>query len=301
MNIILENITQNREKWLPLRQFKVTSSKIPTICGLNRFESVLELWAKDTGKLPPTEENDDMWLGTAMQPVIQAIVERKYGVTLLDANCLVQHPQYDWALASPDCWEVGKHEYEGITEIKNTNRNMSASWSDDAPIGPKLQLQWQLGVCGLPGGHVAGLVGGSARGLRYYEEEFNVATFDALLEAGANYLELVRKDIPPEAGPGDLRVLNALLGERTGEVVQLEQHPYLAEYLGTNRDYEIAKERADELKEKRDGLKAKLAQLLGTSSMGIMGDYIVSAKRVERKGFVVEPTNYLDVRVKEKK
>ena len=48
--VLLENIDQNREKWLELRKGKISSSNIPTVAGLSPFKSRLELWAEYTGK-----------------------------------------------------------------------------------------------------------------------------------------------------------------------------------------------------------------------------------------------------------
>jgi putative phage-type endonuclease len=312
MNIILDNVSQNREAWLERRRQAVTSSKIATICGFNAFESVFERWAKDTGKVPDDEVNDDMFLGSEMQPIIMKLLQRRVRFKLADADCLVQCPKVDWALASPDCWElpgdlesVERSEVPerafGITELKNTNLALADRWKEDPPEGPTLQLTWQLGCCEKNHGHLAGMVGGSARRLKNFYIPFSAPVFEEALEAGYRYRQNVLQDIPPEAGPGDLRLVGALAGARVEESIDLSDNEtaqeLIARWQDYDRQYKEAMKVVNEFKTKRDGIKARFCQLMGNKIFARVGQMQVTAKETERQGYQVDPTSFMEVRI----
>ena len=81
MKVLLENIHLQRDEWLKLRKNYIGSSEIGTICGLNPYSSPLQLWRYKTGRDSPREDNDFLWLGRRMEPVIGELFEKRTGLS----------------------------------------------------------------------------------------------------------------------------------------------------------------------------------------------------------------------------
>jgi putative phage-type endonuclease len=191
----------------------IGSSRIAAIAGLSRFETPLAVWCKMTGKVPADEENEYMWLGSKMEPVVGEMFARKTGKVVLPAVQIVQHDSIDWAIASPDFFVTEGESKIGILETKTSTINNLHAWEDRIPDLAHCQLQWQLGIYNggnIDKGFVAALIAGDPRHFKHFELPRDDSVFDQLVELAQQFMIKVQADIPPGAGSGDTDLIKAL-------------------------------------------------------------------------------------------
>lgn len=128
-------------EWHELRSKGIGGSQVGTILGLNQWESAYTLWAKLTGKIPESfEQNEKMFWGTVLEPVIRE-------------QWAKQNPEFEvfetgtWAdeyrHANPDgILKIGD-DY-GLLEIKTAGYR----W-DEIPPNYFAQCQWYMHLLGL--------------------------------------------------------------------------------------------------------------------------------------------------------
>lgn len=301
MKLLLENVTKNRDAWLAIKNRTIGSSEIGAVCGLSPWCTPLELWGRKTGKLPIDTENDAMWLGTKLQPIVGELFCKKTGVAIVEPDCMYAHPQADWATATPDFFAFpnGDNSEQRVLEVKTTSARAAQSWEDgNAPTLAYMQTIWQLGVIGLSKGYIAALIGGQE--FKHVEVEFQAPLFNQMMDMAESFMKCVQSDTPPTAKGSDLKILNEL---RVLEDTTIHLPPEsIDDILEFNRCAEQAKQLKDELKRIEGAAadrRARLESLLGNSSRGIVGSYEVQLKKVERKGYAVQPSTYTTFKVKE--
>lgn len=299
MKILLEGVAENREQWLKLRQSTVGSSEVATVVGMNPYETPLEMWARKTGKLPPKEATPAMEIGSFMEPLIGKLFGKALRVQVERANILACHDEREWATASPDFWaHMGGRK---IVETKFTTPRNRHIWDDGAPPHYMLQLNWQLGICGIDHGYVCGLIGGDAEDFVYENLVFSQELFDYCMERAERFIENVRADIPPKAVAGESSLLAKVQGPRVDEVVVIKpEDVHLVEYFEDVRDARAAAtRRKEELDTEYDGAKVQLMELLGNKEYGALPDgRHVTAKTSRNNGYTVAPYEYVTVSVK---
>lgn len=300
---LIENVGQNRDRWLEYRQSTIGSSEIPVVAKLNPYKSPLELWAEKTGKVEPFVGNDATWLGQKLEPVIAELFTKRTGKQLIEPDTLYGHSEYPFATATPDRFYLDDGIEAGIVECKNTSQFAAADWSEySAPDAAVLQVQWQMGVIGWPEhSYIAGLVGGNAKQFYCPEFEYSAAIFGQLIEMAERFMTFVKKDLPPEAGPGDRALINDIIQERKDSEAQLS-HDWVATCDQWARIKNTEKGLARELKETKDSrvaLENDLMMGMGQNSRASCGQYQMKVTKTERKGHYVEPCEYYQFRMKE--
>lgn len=283
MKLLLANVENNRERWLDLRRSTVGASEMPTICGLNPYKSVLELWAEKTGKIEPFAGNDSTWLGSKLEPVIAEFFERKNpGLQVQRCGALYAHDSIEGITATPDFWLVkppldnsapwneSPERVElsdvGLLETKNAGYRKLDEWEENAPRSHQVQLQMQMGICGIQWGYVAGLIGGDAYEFKAYPFEFSPEVFEQCVSLAHEFLKFVREDIPPAAGPGDKKLVEKIVGEREkgkSTALPIDSYPVVREYLRIAKLRKALEAQAKEHKASEDALAARILQLMG--------------------------------------
>ncbi|NBW17083.1 MAG: hypothetical protein EBR82_54815 [Caulobacteraceae bacterium] len=128
-------------EWHELRSKGIGGSQVGTILGLNAWESAYTLWAKLTGKISESfEQNEKMFWGTVLEPVIRD-------------EWAKQNPEFEvfetgtwadgWKHANPDGILKCGEDY-GLLEIKTAGYR----W-DSVPPQYEAQVQWYMFLLGL--------------------------------------------------------------------------------------------------------------------------------------------------------
>ena len=305
---ILDYIDERREEWLEARKGRIGSSEIGCIAGLNWFKSPLELWAEWTGKVESTLDQDEPFLvfGRTNEPLVRRLTAEKLGKHLWPANALYAHPEHEWASASPDAFygEPGLFcEPQGACELKTATGKADHMWSDER--GPEFyfcQLQWQLGVLGLPEGYLSCMIGGDPRDVRSPFYKFDPAAFESLLELGEDFRRCVEQDIPPDPGPGDSKLIGKIVGRKKGLSVPLnaadaeEIESIIVTLRPLKKEKSTIEAAAKELKSKCSALENKIKLILGKAETGVLPDgREIHATIVRNPGYAVSAFEYTKV------
>lgn len=157
MNRIVE--TKDRAEWLKLRDGGIGSSEVPTLLGLNPFETPYALWRRKRGLDGPQEESEAMLMGHLLEDAVAKRWERETGFKVIpgtEADFLFIDPERPFMRVSPDrLYKEG--EAMRILECKTTGRAVEP---DDIPLHWFVQVQYQMGVAGIEKASIAWLVNG---------------------------------------------------------------------------------------------------------------------------------------------
>lgn len=295
MKIILSDVSANRDEWLKLKETTIGSSEIATICLMNDYETPLEMWSRRTGRIEPKVATKPMLMGNLMEPVVGSLWSKQTGIVVAAANLMTVHSVHEWASASPDFWAQVRPNSR-ILEAKYTTWRNRRIWDHGIPFSYMLQLNWQLGVCGLESGYVAGLVGDDIENLRGDEMPFNAELFEFCLEQAHAFMELVRTDTPPLAQGDDFKLLTMLQGDRVDQEIDLPDKSieWANEFERLNAERKIFEAKAKAMKAEANIYRSRLLQMMGNNNVGKIPDgRKVRTSPGGKKGHYVEPSNWV--------
>lgn len=325
--VILENISKNHDAWVAqkrdLKYPTVGSGDIAAICGADDYCTVLRKWAIKTGKEEPDPVNDHMLFGQAMEPVIAQICERKLGLKLRYGDTLWAHDQYDWARATPDyiCDSVNWIDVnaaietlnegsapwtlngmsDAIVEIKNVGFHSRDKWVPETPLAPRFQTIWQMGITGHHSAIIAPLIGGDIVGgflPRYVA--FDKAIFEQMLGLAEKFMWHVAKGVPPEPSKGDHKLVEDLIGpidKGVSAMLDAKHADLIAEYKKLKERRTSVDAHSRELKAEGEFLQAKIRALMGSAAEAECGEYVLTAKNCDRKGYQAKAAKWVELNV----
>lgn len=283
-------------------------SEVAAIAGLNRWTTPLELWALKTGKSQPKELSQAMKLGQLLEPIVAKLyIEKRPDLATLPNLGIYQHPDYPWAVATPDFFLYHKADLDdpsaeiepwGLLECKTTSAYRKDDWQDGlnqalVPDNAHCQLQWQLGVLGLQRGAVACLIGG--RDFVYKEIEFNPDVFAQLLELGKKFMGLVESGTPPEAIAEDEQPPPS----RT-EIVSIDSYGMQVEkYLELQKRKRDTQGMLDKLSDEMKALENNIAIGMNGSENGLCGKYALRRSVIHYKERVTKAYEVVRFSIKE--
>lgn len=301
---VLENCSEKRAEWLELRRKTIGGSEIAGILGLNPYTTPLQIWLQKTGREEGATENDYMWLGTKLEPVVAELYQRRTGEAIKRADFLAISKEADFASATPDYIKVDE---SAPIEIKTCGINSVSKWDGRVPDVAHAQLMWQLGVCGWPAGVVACLPANSPEKFIHREFSFSADLFDFMLEKARAFMELVKSDTAPPAQAQDADILAArtLQKRAKGDVLPLIELPLstenmtlMADYVGLTTKIKDYNKAIKAEKERLALCEAQLLQLIGDAGGVKIGEWEVRVKKTERKGYTVKDCSWLSWEVK---
>lgn len=293
----------DRAAFLAHRRGKIGSSDIPTIAGLNKYKSPLQLWVEMTqpAKEPDAVDSLPIQIGRGLEQFIGGtLYPQKTGKKTTSCNAIYQANDLDWAIASPDFFvEDGR-----ILETKCTGEYSADQWEDGVPNYAHIQVIWQMGVCDVPTSDVAALIGN--RNFVVRTVAFSPTIYYQLVAMAASFMENVRSGIPPMARADDTDVLNSLFETEPGKNVVLPHGHLAREYLTLSEAITGVKNRIaphrEELKRLENELEAvenniKLA--MGDAEVALFEGSGTRFRRIrrERKGYSVAPGSRIELKL----
>lgn len=188
MNTIIK--LQSREAWLAERTKGIGSSEVPSILGINPYQTPYQLWRYKTGLDGGKVENFAMKAGHYLEDAVAQfyIDETKREVIKNSAgDFLIINNDRPYLRVSPDrlYWIPGEKKNrtnKGILECKTTQMSIDP---DDLPKSWFSQLQYQLGVAELYQGSLAWLQSG--RSFDYKDYEFVPDFYEWMREEVAKF------------------------------------------------------------------------------------------------------------------
>ena len=294
---LLENIAENQDRFAAIHNERIGSSRIAAICGLNKYETPLQVWAKMTGKVGADPQNDAMWLGHEMQPVIGRLFVRRQNIPIETEDSVYYLPEKEWAIASPDFTLPDG----GLLEAKNTGSWAREVWADGVPDAAHCQVQWQMGIVRAPYAYVAALCGGRVDDFFIHRIDFNEEVFNQLLERGERFMALVKSETPPDAMHGDDDLVSLLAGKLEDRAVNLSQdeYPALTQYQNLSAQKKGLMSEAAELKEQMEAIQNRLRLIGNGASVLRCGGLEMHIKLRTRAGYEAKASEWYEYKVKE--
>lgn len=184
-----------RQEWLEQRRGGIGGSDVAAMLGLSKYKTPYQLYLDKRGELPEVEDNENMYWGRELEPVIRKRYEQETGLTAIFDEGIIQHPEYPFMLANLD----GRIEsVETVLEIKTarTGDGWGEIGTADIPLAYSLQCQWYLMITGYPVADVAVLIGGSDFRLYQIKEDKELQCL--LKDAAIEFWQRVQDGNPPE-------------------------------------------------------------------------------------------------------
>lgn len=139
---------ESKEQWLELKKDDLSSTEISALFDANPYISLYELWHhKKNRTIVTIDENERMFMGDLLEPVIADATAKKYGWIIQPKKVYMRIPM--WRLGCSFDFRIVKHhelEGEGTLEIKNVDSMIyHKKWeTEEAPAHIEFQGQQQL-------------------------------------------------------------------------------------------------------------------------------------------------------------
>lgn len=266
-----------REDWLAYRRTGIGGSDAATVCGLNPYSSLIELWADKTGRLPDKEDNEAMRTGRDLEEYVAERFCEATGKKVERRNAIFQHDHYDFITANIDRKIVG--ENAGL-ECKTTNAfNKSDFENGEIPRYYYVQCVHYMNVMGFDKMYLAVLVMGKA--FYWFEIPYDKAEGDALLKMEVDFWNNhIIPDVRPEPDGSESakETLDAIFEERVENMITIFEQEEIAAKLAEIK----AEKKRIEAEEKQ--LQQALINALETNTRGVTLNYEVSYLARSRTG-----------------
>lgn len=282
----------------------IGGSEMAAVLGLDPWRQPIDVFfekrhdlAAEAGYIPNVvdeNENEAVLWGNLLEASIADGYARKTDRKVQRANIPARHKEAHWLVANIDRRVVG--ERRGV-EIKNVSGRMAYRWgppgTDEVAEYYLPQVMAYMLVHDFPVWDVAALVGGSE--LRIYEIERDPEWDDIILDGSAEFWGRVQDGNPPPIDPdagNALDVIRRVYPGTDGSIFTFDEN--LEAWAGVMQD---AKEQIKNYQGVVDGAKAHLLAAMGNAAIGQMSDGTgFTRKVVKRKGYSVEPAEYVDFR-----
>lgn len=307
---VLTTSAPGTPEWLAARKGKIGGHDAASILGLGR-KTPLQVWAELTLKEEPTpepdaEDEDDegsppsaseqMELGTELEPVVASRYTKRTGRKLLDAPGVIQHPELNWLIASPDRLIVpdALHPEMGVFEAKTTGGIREKEWAIEPPIEAQIQVQLYMEVMRLTHGAIAALVGTYGFKILTSDVAVNEAFREYMMNELVNFYDRhVITDIPPEPRGDDLALVKQMYRNPTATEIEL-----LPEIEDDFEELEQVKANMKLLKGTKDDLEARIRSFVGLNTYARGARVSLSLKESKNPGGtrVIAPYTYRTIR-----
>jgi putative phage-type endonuclease len=175
------------------RRTGIGGSDAPGVCGVSTWSTPYQIWLDKRGEVEPREDDDRMYWGRAVEPIIRSRYQTETG-RQVQVPKLMRHPNYDWMIGNLD----GITSDGRVLEIKTaeSDRDWGEEGTNVIPDPYMIQVQHYMTVTNLPIADVAVLFRGND--FRIYEVPADSELQVMLIDREADFWELVKKGIPPE-------------------------------------------------------------------------------------------------------
>jgi putative phage-type endonuclease len=184
---------QQLNDWHELRRQGIGGSDAAVALGLSKYKTPLALWEEKQGLVSPADDNEPMFWGRTLEPVIRQVYSDRTGRTVRMADGIIKSASYPFMLANLD----GFTDDNRVVEIKTARS--SADWGDEGtdqiPIPYFCQVQHYMSVTGFGVADVAVLIGGSD--FRLYEIPADAEFQEMMIEREADFWHHVTSNTPP--------------------------------------------------------------------------------------------------------
>lgn len=147
---------------LALRKHGLGATDCAAVLGLSEFKTPLQVWTEKRGLVEPPKQNEAMYWGLALEPLVAERYAKETGRVLWHPEQVYHHPKHDFIACTPDRLVEG--EPRGV-ECKTTSAWNRDKWgrpgTDEIPAGYVVQCLVCMACTGLRVWDVPVLIGGN--------------------------------------------------------------------------------------------------------------------------------------------
>ncbi|BAO90729.1 YqaJ viral recombinase family protein [Caballeronia cordobensis] len=286
------------------RQGIMGGSDAPVAVGVSPFRMKMNLWMEKTKRIEPPNLDDveAVRFGTLFEPILMNEFSRRTGKSVRRENLMTVHPEFSYLGGHIDRRVVGEAAaVEGKTTSDWAFRQLwGAPGTDAAPAYVLAQVHFYFALWpAFEKFYVPVLVGGQK--MEIFEVPRDEAISNEIIAKMVEFWECyVLPDVPPPLEdedldhPGALELLKKVYPHSDGSVRHLDPkiRPYVEMMIA---EQEVKKQAEAAI----DTCRTRILKAMENSAVGIVeGIGEVHRKFVQRRGYTVEPTQYLDLRIK---
>lgn len=269
--IIAKTDKMTHEEWVEKRRLGIGGSDAGTICGLNPYGSLIELWADKTGRMPAKDDNEAMRIGRDLEEYVASRFTEATGKKVRRRNAMFCHDEFDFITANIDREIIG--ENAGL-ECKTTSVLSKVDYEGGSiPLHYLAQCRHYMNVMGFEKMYLAVLILG--KGFFWYEIPYDKTENETLLSMEVDFWKKhIEPDIRPEPDGSEsaARVLEKLYEERQENTIAMfEQQKTADELMAVKSQIKALEKREEELKQ-------KLCVALDGNTDGLTEGYRISWK-----------------------
>lgn len=263
-----------REQWLAERRKSIGASEVPTVLGLNPWDTPLQLALRKRGEIPDKEETEAMRMGHKLEPVVAELYAKETCRVVKDLGKYViqRNPEHPFLHATLDREVLNLYKSSmdsalpGDLQIKTVGAHMAHHWDEAVPLYVQAQVQAEMAAAELSWGSVAALIGGQR--FVWKDIERNDEFIIYMVAKVEVFWTMIQKGDLPEAGAADNQAMRLLYPQHDpGKVIELPAIAMTLDEMRTKakRDVTAAEKRQDEA-------EAGLKRLIGDAEYGVLPD-----------------------------
>lgn len=278
-------------RWLELRRGFIGGSEASAALGLSRYQSKIGLYFNKTAHVDIDNDNEKMWAGRMMEPVIAEMFADRTGKHVIKQPYFYSHPEYPWMGANID---FGVYAENAGLECKNTTNKVDFV-DGKVPDEYFLQCQHYMAVTGASRWYLAYLMDGWK--FDYVVIERDEELLVSLIEGErAFWHDHVLPRVAPEFdGSESATKTLGLMYPR--EIEGPHDAVELPGDVDAMWEEEAAiSEQIASLDTRRNEIRNKISALIGEKAAGESLKYTFTYKTVNRRGYTVEPRSYRQLR-----
>ncbi len=303
----------DRASWLARRKDDVTASAIAALLGQHPYITPFQLYAQKTGAVaeegvePRIEANSvslpPMMRGTALEPIVPDVLRHLRPAWDVQPAGFYYRDPVARIGATPDFFAIDPtREGFGSIQVKTCDQlTLRRSWTADGVIEPPLFIVMQAiveaALTGASWCSVAVLATGFNLDLHLIEMPIHAGIMERLKAEVAAFWRGIEAGRPPDVDAKRDGLLLEKLWRGDGPEVDLSADNEVPILVDEREALSAQKGEAEaRLKE----IKALLLTKVGPDAgIGTLADgRRITVSRVERKGYEVKPSSYVDLRIK---
>lgn len=300
------DVKGDRDKWLALRQRDVTASVAGSLLGVHPYMTAYGLWALKSGRFSEDpEETAPMRRGRLLEPVAVEVLREDHPEWIFEPyphGFYYREPESRIG-CTPDLLVRDQLGRRGSIQIKTVEPSIfRRAWKDDdGEIAPPLWVVVQAIVeaylTKVEWVAVAPMVVGFGLEVPLIQVPIHAGIVDRLKSEVAAFWRAVETGTAPDPDYArDGRLLEKLF-DPSAEIIDLSQDNALPALADERATLSASKNRAEE---RLKTIKGEFMAKLGSAAAGRLADgRLVTAKRINRKAYSVEPSSYVNLTVKE--
>lgn len=188
-----------RDAWLKARLDGIGGSEVGALIGVNEYETTWSIWRKKTSTEPDAElTGAPIEWGHRLEEVVAAKTAEEIGLVSRFGGGLWAMNDKPHVRVTPDRLATQPRSWKAIGVIECKTAGDGEHWQSGtihpkshgtgaAPLSYQAQLQWQLGILGLPIGWLGCYVSNMARDFFTVEVHFDAEWFAEMVHAADTF------------------------------------------------------------------------------------------------------------------